>query len=186
MQKYKLNLIKFEKEKYGSGNVLQWGIYEIQDGPLANKKILAYRDTDLIIGVNQDLSIALIDNGDYIRKVIKLAKNVANDNKVDYLCGHSLGGLIAEAVCSHWGIPGASFNAPGPRSSIEKNNLADGNKYNGVSFEVHVTSNDPVSWLGSAGGSNSSHIGKPHWHYHKGGHSMKSLREDIEKSNDDL
>jgi hypothetical protein len=60
-------------------------------------------------------------------------------------------------------------------------NLADNDKFRDVPFEVHLTDGDPVSMVGSAGGPDSSHIGKPIWHHHGGGHTMKNLRNALAK-----
>ena len=105
----------------------------------------------------------------------------------DYICGHSLGGLIAECVCSETGIPGASFNAPGPWSAVTSNNLLTGNKYNVVKFEVHLTRNDPVSLFGGILGVAVSHVGHPIWRLGVGvddcgaNHKMELMLNDLEK-----
>jgi hypothetical protein len=180
LSKYDLVLIKSQKEYTGSGNALQYGIFKIKSGEFADETILAFRGTASAFGIIQDADIFFPGPKQMMRTIIQYANDVALNNNVNWICGHSLGGLIAEAVCSHTGVGGASFNAPGPWSSNLQNNLADGDKYKNVAFEIHLTKNDGISFSGSAGGPDSSHIGKPKWHDHGGGHSMECLRKDIE------
>ena len=137
-------------------NILQCGLYEILDGRHEGKKILAYRGTDrsdflsASVTIAQDLSLAFPELlGGPIRTTIAVAVSIAQDWDPDFICGHSLGGLIAQCVCGETGKPGASFNAPGPWGVIPTNNLLTGNKYDGVKFEVHLTEQDPVSQVGS-------------------------------------
>ena len=101
-------------------------MYEILDGQHKGKNILAYRGTDLSDPGSaqetllQDASLSLpsfTNLGRPIREAISCAVGDALEQKPDFICGHSLGGLIAECVCGETGIPGATFNAPGPRNS---------------------------------------------------------------------
>lgn len=178
LKNYGLSLIDYQKEDMGTTSNIQWGLYKINS---SGSLILAIRGTDSIKTGIQDIDL-FTGISPYIRSVIQIACDTARNKKANYICGHSLGGLIAEASCSWTGIGGASFNAPGPWASASMNNLAGGNNYNGVPFEVHLTKNDGISYFGSAGGPSSSHIGKPIWHDHNGGHSMKAIREDIERN----
>ena len=71
-----------------------------------------------------------------IRATLMEAIKVAKSNQVNWVTGHSLGGLIAEAVCASTGIGGSSFDTPGPWYKTDTaRNVIDGNKYNGVPFE---------------------------------------------------
>ena len=168
-------------------NILQCGLYEIVNGRHEGKKILAYRGTDTSdflsanVTIAQDLSLAFPQLlGGPIRMTIAVAVSIAQNKDPDFICGHSLGGLIAECVCGETGIPGASFNAPGPWGVIPANNLLTGNKYDGVKFEVHLTEQDPVSQVGSYMGPNHSHVGTPIWHS-GGDHLMDPIIEELEK-----
>ena len=94
------------------------------------------------------------------------------------MTGHSLGACLAECVCSRTRIRGAAFNAPGPWAH-SGNSLIYGDAYRDIPFEIHLERSDPISHFGQRGGPDSSHIGKPKWHNHNGGHSMDSMRKDI-------
>ena len=177
-------------------NNIQFGVYEILDGKHKGKKILAYRGTDLSdkgsaqVTLLQDASLvlpSLSHLGKPIKEAIRSAVEDALEQKPDFICGHSLGGLIAECVCGETGKPGASFNAPGPWGAVPANNLLTGNKYNGVKFEVHLTRNDPVSLFGGMLGVAISHVGKPIWRPGVGAddvganHKMELMLNDLEK-----
>jgi putative lipase involved disintegration of autophagic bodies len=112
--------------------------------------------------------------GPTIKRVIDLAVETALEEEATMVCGHSLGGLIAEVVCTRTGIPGASFNAPGPCGLI---NLADPEKASGVPFECHITEGDIVSKIGN-------HIRDPIINYHGGGHSISNLKKELIKGID--
>ena len=154
-------------------NGIQYGLYEILGGKHKGKKILAFRGTDLSNAVSggmtllQDLSVAFPAHGGPVAPIklaIKAAVKATWDKDPDFICGHSLGGLIAECVCGETGKPGASFNAPGPWGVVPSNNLLTGDKYDGVKFEVNLTRRDPVSQVGSYMGPDHSHVGSPIWH----------------------
>ncbi|KAL5252391.1 hypothetical protein ACHWQZ_G015231 [Mnemiopsis leidyi] len=175
-------------------NKLQFGIYEISEGRYSGKKILAYRGTDVtgLVTLLQDVSLALPSLsylGQPIREAISCAVEDALKQKPDFICGHSLGGVIAECVCSETGIPGASFNAPGPWSILPIHNLLTGDKYDGVKFEVHLTRNDPVSLFGGFLGPECTHVGRPIWHSGFGSesdnvianHKMNLMLSELEK-----
>ena len=153
-------------------------MYTIKGGDYDGNKICAFRGTDSFMGGVQDIDVVIGGSTGIIREVIGWAVQHTRNNDADFICGHSLGGLIAECVCAHTGIRGAAFNAPGPWAA-SGNNLVDGNNYNHVPFEIHNTEGDVVSLFGSAGGPNSSHIGKLKWHKHGGGHAMAALRAEI-------
>ena len=174
----RLSLGNRQHEFFGSGNGLQFGIYTINGGSYNGNKICAFRGTDSFMGGVQDIDVVIGGSAGIIRSIISYACEHARANGADFICGHSLGGLIAECVCAHTGLRGAAFNAPGPWAQ-SGNSLVDGNSYNNVQFEIHNTKGDVVSLFGSAGGPDSSHIGKPNWHSHGGGHSMAALRQDI-------
>ena len=155
---------------------IQFGVYKVTTGIYKGKKILAYRGTDMSNVVSatrtiaQDLSLTFPLNmfGLPIREAIQRAVGFAEEHRADYICGHSLGGLLAECVCGKLGLPGASFNAPGPWSPYPWYNLLrpehSGAKYDGAKFEVHLTRHDPISLFGSGLGPECSHVGKPVWH----------------------
>lgn len=167
---------------------LQWGLYEILDGKHRGKKILAYRGTDLkdvvtsSVTILQDISLIIPGglNGQPIRLAIKDAVGIAMNKDPDFICGHSLGGLIAECVCGETGKYGASFNAPGPWGAIPTNNLLTGDKYKEAKFEAHLTSDDLVSNFGSLAGPEYSHVGIPIWHS-EGGHGIEAMVKNLDK-----
>ena len=85
-------------------NNIQFGVYEIVDEKHKGKKILAYRGTDLSdkgsaqVTLLQDASLAipsLSNLGKPIKEAISSAVEDALNKDPDYICGHSLGGLIA-------------------------------------------------------------------------------------------
>ena len=182
-----LDKVLQNSEEENKSNILQYGLYEISEGKHKGKKVLAYRGTEIKdeharnVTLLQDLSLAFPGGvlGDVIKFTIKTAVNIAQICKPDFICGHSLGGLIAECVCGETGIPGASFNAPGPWGAAPANNLLTGDKYNGVKFEVHLTINDPISSIGSVLGPENSHVGRPIWHSGFN-HMMDSIIQDLE------
>ena len=95
-------------------DALQWATYNINQGPHKGKKILAYMGTDFsnVEQVAADIWSTPMANN-MIKTMANEAKEVAIKEKPDFITGHSLGGLIAEMVCSMTGIPGASFAALG-------------------------------------------------------------------------
>ena len=179
-------------------NDIQFGVYEVKKGRHRGKKILAYRGTDVenevsgVMTLLQDASLCLPNVrylGQPIKEAISCAVKNAQLHRPDYICGHSLGGLLAECVCSETGLPGASFNAPGPWATTPENNLLSGTEYDGVQFEVHLTKNDPVSLYGGYLGPECSHVGHPVWHPGVGlkkddliaNHKMELMLNDLEK-----
>ena len=177
-------------------NNIQFGAYKISKGKHKDKKILAYRGTDLHdkgaaqVTLLQDVSLVLPQVpylGRPIKEAISSAVEDALQQKPDFICGHSLGGLIAECVCGETGIPGASFNAPAPWSSLPLHNLLSGDKYKDTKFEVHLTEHDIVSLFGGFPGVSLSHVGHPIWHPGVGAddvmanHKMDLMVEVLEK-----
>lgn len=106
------------------GELITWGLYRYESlkGPKIKETILAFRGTDAFGDVILDVS--LMKGGDTIKRAIDLAVQAAIEYKATMICGHSLGGYLAEAVCAQTRLPGASFNAPGPSGHIIT--LADG------------------------------------------------------------
>lgn len=175
--KHKLKLIEVLKLHL----VNQWksgGIYEILDGNHKGETILALKGTSCAFGLLQDYSIAT--NGNLIRQTIDLCTEFAVKHKVNWVCGHSLGGLIAECVCDRTGIGGASFNSPAPWSDDPKLNLAYMGRYSGVPFECHLTKSDPISYAGNTSSNCNLHIGTPIWNDKSEGHKITNLRKYLE------
>ena len=139
-----------------------WALYKIKSGDHANETILAYKGTTNWQDFVQDFSVAF--GGPTIRTVIGNCVALADAKKPNWLTGHSLGGCLAESVCSETSIGGASFNAPGPYTLTPGKNLVAGGRYHNVPFEVHLTRNDPVSMCGNISGPDGSHVGIPKWH----------------------
>ena len=94
-----------------------------------------------------------------MKKRIEDAVEIAEDRGVDFIAGHSLGGILSESVCSYTGLPGASFDAPGNYRPGKKSNLCDGGKHKGVRFEAHLMTGD---WFSHDG--YNEHIAEPKWH----------------------
>ena len=116
--------------KVGEKYSLQFGVYKILSGPHTSKHILAFRGTGSAMSALQDVGIFSPQSGlgQMFRKIVISAVAKTRELKPDYICGHSLGGLLAECVCSETGIAGAAFNAPGPWSPDARNNLTFGNR----------------------------------------------------------
>ena len=166
-----------QEQELGSWELIQFGIYRIIQGPHTGERVMAFRGSQTALTFLQDLTIAL--HSPLIRATIKNAAAAARDSGVDWVCGHSLGGFIAECVCARTGIGGASFQAPGPWAPIRRYSYVRGNKYANRPFEVHLTRSDPVSKLGIVT-PRFSHIGEPDWHSHSELHSISAIRKHIE------
>ena len=113
-----------------------------------------------------------------LRKVMDAVLLVAERLRPDYITGHSLGGTIAETVASFTGIPGMSFNAPGPVGFITETPFLNPDKaaYTGIMFEAHLRENDPVSQVNYE-----HHINKsPIWH-HGSAHGSDIMLRDIQR-----
>lgn len=128
-------------EETGLGDTFQYAKYRIIKGSKKGKTILAIRGTASLNSILQD--VGWFFGSANIKIAGAHAAHLAS--QCDYVCGHSLGGALAEMACSFSGTPGACFNAPGPWCATH-NNLC-GDKYDGVRFEVHLTSEDAVSHL---------------------------------------
>ena len=99
-------------------DALQYATYTIKQGPYTNKTILAFMGTDIqLSGTNIEQVFAALWStpmgSEMIRTMASEAEVVANRLQPDFITGHSLGGLVAEMVCSMTGIKGASFGAIG-------------------------------------------------------------------------
>ena len=106
---------------------LQWATYTIEQGEHEGKTILAYMGTDFAGNFEQVLTdIWSVPTANYMmRNMADEAVEIAMglDPVPDFITGHSLGGIIAEMVCSETGIPGASFAALGafdPFSALDE------------------------------------------------------------------
>ena len=113
----------------------QYGIYLIKGGSFDGQKICAYRGKFDTMGIDEEKK-ETPEMNPVIRATLTEAVRVAKSNQVNWVTGHSLGGLIAEAVCASSGIGGSSFDTPGPwyKTDVERN-VIDGNRYNGIPFE---------------------------------------------------
>ncbi|KAG2424126.1 hypothetical protein HXX76_014800 [Chlamydomonas incerta] len=148
-------------------------VYKVKAGRHAGATILAFEGTNSYTHGIQDLiGVAFARFG----PIARVACDIYNSVRPTYVTGHSLGGCIAEVVCSRSGCGGASFNAPGPWSPNPATCIADGDRYDGVRFEIHLANGDPVSCMCNpgAGGADHGHIGSIDngalvWHYNCGG-----------------
>ncbi|KAG2454951.1 hypothetical protein HYH02_000778 [Chlamydomonas schloesseri] len=168
----------------GSGyGYVRYGAYQVVDGPYAGKTILAYEGTFNSDQKWQDFALML---GQF-RATADTAEALYRHFRPDFITGHSLGGCTAEVICSRTGCPGAAFNSPGPWSPFVDMNIVDGNKYDGVEFEIHLAVHDPLVGLAnvSAGGRAHGHIGSEssgalYWHYNiSGQHAITAMVADI-------
>jgi hypothetical protein len=104
----------FDMENFDGKDALQWSTYTIMQGPHEGKKVLAFQGTDF-----SNLEQVLADiwsvpmATDLMRNMRAEAVAVAKEQNPHFITGHSLGGILAELVCSETGIPGASFAALG-------------------------------------------------------------------------
>ena len=95
---------------------------------------------------------------------IQNVKDRVREQNPDYVTGHSLGGFYAEIASATFGLPGASFNAPGPWKLIKSRGFIPAKPKYKVGFSVHLTRGDAVSYVGSFLGVDASHVSKPVWY----------------------
>jgi hypothetical protein len=150
-------------------NAIQWATYTILQGEHKDKKILSYMGTDFS---NFEQVVADIFSvpfaTDLMRNMRDEAVAIANAVSPDYITGHSLGGILAELVCSETGIPGASFAVLGAFDPFSKADQESGNtSYNGlvknsmhqdIAFVVVINNYDLASVIASLDGRACSHI----------------------------
>ena len=150
-------------------NAIQWATYTILQGEHQGKKILAYMGTDFSNFEQVAADIFSVPFAtDLMRNMRDEAVAIANAESPDYITGHSLGGILAELVCSETGIPGASFAALGafdPYSQADQelgntsyNGLVENNMHQNTAFEVVMNTYDIASAIASIDGSACSHI----------------------------
>merc|ERR1712194_403671 len=95
-------------------DALQYATYTINQGQYQGQTILAFMGT-----VFSNIEQVVADiwstpmSTDLMKNMANEAKDVAERLNPDFITGHSLGGIIAEMVCSMTGIKGASFGAIG-------------------------------------------------------------------------
>jgi len=116
----------FDPANFDGKNALQYAIYTIKKGPHKDKRILSFMGTD---PNNLEQILADIWSVPFATQMMTNMKdeaaNIARSLNPDFVTGHSLGGIIAELVCSETGIPGASFAALGafdPFSLLDRTN----------------------------------------------------------------
>mmetsp|Transcript_28531 Transcript_28531/g.37328 ORF Transcript_28531/g.37328 Transcript_28531/m.37328 type:complete len:248 (+) Transcript_28531:56-799(+) len=158
-----------------SGNEVGAVLYEIIQGDHTNKTILTFRGSWSVKDWLTDAT--LIERADFM-PYVTFAREILCNSGADYVTGHSLGAITAEAAASWVGVEGAAFNGPGPKSSQQSKNLA-GDAYDGVKFEVHLTRGDLISPFGeSLEDADETHIGTPIWHnihFPLDAHSMRGM-----------
>jgi len=155
----------YDEEKVEKGIDVQYGVFRITEGEHKDKIILAIRGSKSLQSFFEDFGIMehAIGYGksERLMNAIKtLEEFVETFSKVDFVCGHSLGGFLAEIVASKHRIPGASFNNPGPWVYWAESQDYCGYNFEGLKFEVHLTSNDIVSTLPIVG-EDAAHISMP-------------------------
>ncbi|PNW84673.1 hypothetical protein CHLRE_03g154100v5 [Chlamydomonas reinhardtii] len=167
----------------GAKDYMAYAVYRVVSGPLHNKTILAYQGSSCDAHLVQDFKQML----GRFKSVADKAEAVYEDVGPDFITGHSLGGCIAEVVCSRTGCRGAAFNSPGPWSSEPDHCVVDGDKHGGAEFEIHLAVADPLVALANsnAGRRPHGHIGSEqsgavHWHFAISGlHSMDAMVNDL-------
>eukprot|EP00929_Paragymnodinium_shiwhaense_P107093 TRINITY_DN7311_c0_g1_i1.p1 TRINITY_DN7311_c0_g1~~TRINITY_DN7311_c0_g1_i1.p1 ORF type:complete len:255 (-),score=18.78 TRINITY_DN7311_c0_g1_i1:461-1225(-) len=90
-----------------------------------------------------------------------------------HVCGHSLGGFLAEAVASHLNLNGASFCGPGGGRGL--GGVFGMNWTKDTQFEVHCSKGDAVSEYAQQ-----SHIAERQYHANGGSHSIADMDESIQ------
>lgn len=146
-----------------SGMSIQAGCYVPEDGAV-KVVVVAFRGMASRRGAFQAVDGRLLA-GPIIRRAVKQAVafcKLCRQRHPDwamYVCGHSLGGFLAECVASLCGEQGVAFNNPGPWHSTWRN-LTGRQR---PPFEVHLTRGDPLRYA-LPKPENSAHIGRPIWH----------------------
>ena len=108
-------------------------------GPVAATWRTLIQDLDIVLGPGLlGLPIPWLGGQALIRQAIDHCVAAARKSGADFVCGHSLGGFLAECVCARTGIPGAAFNSPGPYT-MGPTDCTGGAAFHGVPFEVHLT-----------------------------------------------
>ena len=162
-----------KRPRVGVGYFL-YGFYTIKQGTHSAKTVLAIQGTQAhrnVASVMQDIEIGKMifktaessePSTPGITSAIQQGLSVAEELKPDYICGHSLGGFLAEIIASKLGIEGASFNCPGPFSTAVDKNLC-GDNFRKLKYEIVLTRLDPVSQicLDKVRTPMNSHIGTP-------------------------
>jgi hypothetical protein len=148
-------LTNTDTNPFDGRNALQWATYTINQGEHEGETILAIMGTEFNPFGFQEQIIADLWSvpmaTDLIRNMADDAKNIALEQNATYITGHSLGGIIAEMVCSLTGIPGASFGAIGafdPYSQDDKDWVdAIVSTTDGIQQQLDVMTN-AFLWLG--------------------------------------
>ena len=159
-------------ETMNSEETVQAGLY-VPEGRNLPIAIVAIRGTCTQKGIFQDLGIGLPMYRRHLKHAIMeacsyVAKCRAKlPNHHIYITGHSLGGMIAEAVASYMDADGAVFNSPGTvAASARKKFLGKKRPF----FEVHLTRDDPLALAFFPKPESHRHMCEVEWHP---GHSHK-------------
>jgi len=109
-----INVLVDMPSRLDGKDALQYATYTINQGQYQGQTILAFMGT-----VFSNIEQVVADiwstpmSTDLMKNMANEAKDVAERLNPDFITGHSLGGIIAEMVCSMTGIKGASFGAIG-------------------------------------------------------------------------
>ena len=157
----------FQGGIWSKGNDVVVGI--CGTNPNQTGKLIADIGNDLAIGLR-----ILPNQSTAARKLVKIAKQIAGGRRVS-VCGHSLGGGLAQ-VCGVWEeVPFVTFNAPAMKHVLKAANFnifkpqmmlrtiqaKSADDTSGVNFRIRglgpdgKSCKDPVSMHGAAGG----HVG---------------------------
>jgi len=142
-------------------DVVQWSLYNIESGAHSGKKILSFMGTD---SSNAEQIVADVWGMGFSKpmmySMVEEATEIARRLNPDYITGHSLGGFLAQGVCTETGIEGASFGGigghdPGSATTTIFQNV----EHHGVKFEVVMNTGDIIArTVASAEGSECSYI----------------------------
>mmetsp|Transcript_5382 Transcript_5382/g.8481 ORF Transcript_5382/g.8481 Transcript_5382/m.8481 type:complete len:702 (-) Transcript_5382:184-2289(-) len=129
-------------------DAVQWSLYEIKDGEHAGETILSYMGTDFMNNAEQAVADVwgLPYSKPMMYTMVLEATEIAEQLNPTYITGHSLGGFIAQGVCTETGIPGASFGGIGGHDpGSAETTIFRNNYHHGVRFEVVMNSYDIVA-----------------------------------------
>mmetsp|Transcript_7215 Transcript_7215/g.8228 ORF Transcript_7215/g.8228 Transcript_7215/m.8228 type:complete len:770 (+) Transcript_7215:86-2395(+) len=141
---------------------IQWSLYTIEDGEHAGETVLSYMGTDM--PTNAEQVVADVWGLPYAKpmmyNMVLEAAEIARQLNPTYITGHSLGGFIAQGVCTETGIPGASFGSVGGHDPFSADvTIFQNNYHHNVPFEVVMNNYDIVArTVSSMEGSECSYI----------------------------
>lgn len=101
-----------------------WDAFQAVCYSCDNTLVVAFRGTDAAGDVVSDVVLGAGMNSGYFSDAEKFVKDVAGGNAL--VCGHSLGGAIAQVVANRMKLQMVTFNAPGV-AVLASRNIAEAN-----------------------------------------------------------